>query len=211
LALRKALAAERGDLFRSFSARMAARFAPAPTPAARIEWIYHRLAYASDDAASELEKLNRDWSSAARPEDRQALAVALRELISSDLLHGRGLLWASLSVARTRADRGETAQLTEEGLKALRVMARELRDPRAESDAQCLLGDVLQTQGKLEAARAAFEECLAISQRLAQQDPSNTGWQRELAAAHSRVGDVLEAQGELETAQRAFNESLAIS
>ena len=73
------------------------------------------------------------------------------------------------------------------------------------------VGDVLQAQGQLKAAQAAFEEYLAISRRLAEQDPSNAGWQRELAVAHSRVGGCLEAQGRLEAAQAAFEEYLAIS
>jgi tetratricopeptide (TPR) repeat protein len=73
------------------------------------------------------------------------------------------------------------------------------------------VGGVLQAQGKLEAAQAAFAEYLAISQRLAEQDPSNADWQRELAVAHSRVGDVLQAQGKLDSALSAFTAALAIS
>ena len=40
----------------------------------------------------------------------------------------------------------------------------------------------------------AFGEYLAISRRLAERDPSNVGWQRDLAIAHDRVGGVLEAR-----------------
>ena len=42
-------------------------------------------------------------------------------------------------------------------------------------------------------------------------DRSNTDWQRELAAAHSRVGGVLRTQGKLGAAQAAFGKDLAIS
>ena len=73
------------------------------------------------------------------------------------------------------------------------------------------MGGVLEAQGKLAEAQAAFEEALAISRRLAEQDPSNAGWQSDLAAAHSRVGGVLEAQGKLTEAQAAYEEALAIS
>jgi hypothetical protein len=52
---------------------------------------------------------------------------------------------------------------------------------------------------------------LKISRRLAEQDPSNAGWQRDLAVAHSRVGDVLQAQGRLEEAQASYAEYLKIS
>ncbi len=41
-------------------------------------------------------------------------------------------------------------------------------------------------RGELAAAQATYAEHLAISGRLAEQDPSNAGWQRQLAVAHSR-------------------------
>ena len=58
-----------------------------------------------------------------------------------------------------------------------------------------------EAQGKLEKAQAEFKKDLEISLRLAEQDPTNAGWQRDLATAHSRVGGVLEVQGKLEEAQ----------
>ncbi len=85
LALRKSLAADRTDWFRTLSERAAAHFANNPAPAARIEWIYHRLCSAPAEAANELEQLDRDWSSTAHPEDHEALAVALRELVETGL------------------------------------------------------------------------------------------------------------------------------
>jgi hypothetical protein len=45
-------------------------------------------------------------------------------------------------------------------------------------------------RGDLAAAEQAFTQSLAIFGRLAARDPANTGWQRGLAAARSRVGDV---------------------
>ena len=56
------------------------------------------------------------------------------------------------------------------------------------------VGDVLQAQGKLAEAQAAFGEDLKISRRLAEQDPSNAGWQRDLAAAHNRMAGILKLQ-----------------
>jgi tetratricopeptide (TPR) repeat protein len=106
--------------------------------------------------------------------------------------------------------RGETTQLAEIAMEAL-GLAREFEDKSAEASARFLEGVVWQARGKLEAARAAFDESMAIGRRLAPQDPSNAGWQRELGAALSRVGDVLQAQGKLEAARAAFDEYLAIS
>jgi hypothetical protein len=47
--------------------------------------------------------------------------------------------------------------------------------------------------------------------RLAGLDPTNTGWQRDLAVAHGRVGGVAQARGDLAAAERAFAQDLAIS
>ena len=52
---------------------------------------------------------------------------------------------------------------------------------------------------------------LAISERLAGLDPANTGWQRDLAVAYSRVGGVAQARGDLAAAEQAFGQYLAIS
>ena len=196
LALRSWLAADRPDLFRTLSQRTASHFAAAPTSAGRIEWIYHRLCFAPDEAATELERLDREWSGSARPEDRQALAVALRELAETNFVHGRARVWVSLCIAWSRVARGETAQLGVEA-RGILDLAAETGDARAVADAQCLIGDVFQVQGKLSEAQAAFGEYLAISRRLVEQDPNNAGWQRELAVAHKRAGDVLQAQGKL--------------
>ena len=73
------------------------------------------------------------------------------------------------------------------------------------------MGGVHAAQGDLKAAEAAFAEALAISRRLAEQDPSNFARQRELATAYNRLGGVLEAQGDLKAAEAAFAEDLAIS
>ena len=65
------------------------------------------------------------------------------------------------------------------------------------------IGDIAQAQGRLDDALAAFREYLAISQRLAATDPSNAGWQRDLAVAHSRVGDIRQRAGPLDDALAA--------
>ena len=210
LGWRKKLADETPALFRSLSVRAAEAFADEPTPAGRIEWIYHLLCGDPDFGATELEKLNPDWSSRARPEERSALAAALRELEDSRLVAGRARAWTLLITAWAPYNRGEITQLADTATEALRL-AREAEDRPVEAEAQCLLGDVRQAQGNLDEAQAAFGEYLTICRRLAEQDPSNTGWQRELAVAYSRVGEVLQAQGKLEAAQAVFGERLSIS
>ena len=56
-----------------------------------------------------------------------------------------------------------------------------------------------------------YQQGLAISERLAEQDKTNAGWQRDLSVSYEKVGDVLVAQGKLQDALDAYQQSLAIS
>jgi hypothetical protein len=53
----------------------------------------------------------------------------------------------------------------------------------------------------LAAALASFQAELAIFDRLAKSDPSNTEWQRGLAIAYEKVGEVQKELGSLSAAQ----------
>jgi tetratricopeptide (TPR) repeat protein len=57
----------------------------------------------------------------------------------------------------------------------------------------------------------AYRDGLAIRERLAAADPSNTQWQRDMSASYGRVGDVLVAQGKLDEALKAYRDALAIA
>ena len=82
--------------------------------------------------------------------------------------------------------------------------------PRLKQRADLLsnLGDVLVAQGKLQEALEACQQDLAISKRLAEQDKTNFGWQRDLSVSYNKVGDVLVAQGKLQEALEAYQQSL---
>ena len=71
---------------------------------------------------------------------------------------------------------GKIRELGEAAVEAL-ALARSVHDPAAEADSQALHGRVLESQGKLDDSKTAYEEALAISRRLADLDPSNAGWQ----------------------------------
>jgi tetratricopeptide (TPR) repeat protein len=71
-------------------------------------------------------------------------------------------------------------------------------------------GNMLQAQGDLAGAQAAFQRALEICQPFAAADPSNAQWQRDLSISHEKVGDILQAQGDLGGALAAFNESLRL-
>ena len=69
---------------------------------------------------------------------------------------------------------------------------------------------MLVAQGKLTEALNAYRENLAISERMAELDPSDAGGQREWAMAHGQVGDVLRMQGDLTGAEREYSNSSSI-
>jgi predicted negative regulator of RcsB-dependent stress response len=72
------------------------------------------------------------------------------------------------------------------------------------------IGDVESAQGDLVAARAAYASGLSIMQRLAQSDPGNAQWQRDLSVSHNNIGDVARAQGDLVAARAAYASGLSI-
>ena len=65
-------------------------------------------------------------------------------------------------------------------------------------------------QGNLPAALTSYQASLAIRNRLAQSDPGNAGWQRDLSVSQDRIGDVQVAQGNLPAALTSYQASLAI-
>ena len=76
--------------------------------------------------------------------------------------------------------------------------------------ARSRVGDVLQSQGKQEGARAAFDEVLTISRRLAEQDPSNADWQRELAVTIHKIARMASSSGSHKRATGLLIEAIQI-
>lgn len=60
-------------------------------------------------------------------------------------------------------------------------------------------------------APKSYRASLAIFERLAKQDPSNPGWQRDLSVSYIKVGDVQSAQDDLSGALKSYRASLAIA
>ena len=72
------------------------------------------------------------------------------------------------------------------------------------------LGDVEVARGSLTTAMAEYERGRTIAERLAEADPGNAGWQRDLSVSHDKIGDVQRAQGDLAAALTSYQASLAI-
>jgi tetratricopeptide (TPR) repeat protein len=73
------------------------------------------------------------------------------------------------------------------------------------------LGEVQVGQGKLQDALEAYQQGLAISKGLAEQDQSNPVWQADLSVSYEKVGNVLQAQGKLPEALDLYQQDLAIA
>jgi tetratricopeptide (TPR) repeat protein len=69
---------------------------------------------------------------------------------------------------------------------------------------------VFKAQGKLDDALKAYRDSLAIRERLATADRSNTEWQRDVYVSLSRVADVERAQGNLTSALDNLRRGLEI-
>jgi len=210
LALRRRLSADEPARFRLLAGRAAGYFESDLSQSGRIEGIYHLLCSEPGRGADGLAEMSREWYRTARPEDRDALVTALKELETTRLVQGRARVWALLVMSWTRFLRGEAAQLSDLAEDII-AQAKSLADQRAESDAHALLGEALQAQGSLPEATAEFEAGQKICQSLALRDPGNTGLQLELAVTHGQVGLALQAQDKLEEAQKAFEAALEIN
>jgi len=69
---------------------------------------------------------------------------------------------------------------------------------------------VLRAQGNLADALKAYRDSLAVRERLANTDPGNADWQRDLASSYNSIGSVLQAQGNLADALKAYRDGLTI-
>jgi hypothetical protein len=72
------------------------------------------------------------------------------------------------------------------------------------------IGDVQIAQGDLIGALISYRGGLAIIDPLAQSDPGNAGWQRDLSVSYEKIGKVQVAQGDLAGALTSYRDSLAI-
>ena len=66
-------------------------------------------------------------------------------------------------------------------------------------------------QGRLDAALESFQASLAIRERLAEADPNNAGWQRDLSVSWNKLGGLRKGQGDLAGALEAYEQDLAIA
>ncbi len=74
-----------------------------------------------------------------------------------------------------------------------------------------LLGQILTAYADLATARRLTIAANAVQRRLAQSDPANAAWQRDLSVSLNSLGKLAVAQGDLAGALRSFTEAKAIA
>ncbi|HXP03424.1 MAG TPA: tetratricopeptide repeat protein, partial [Stellaceae bacterium] len=137
--------------------------------------------------------------------DHEAAKATLREL--TKLTPGDVWSWIELGDLWTLT--GSLGNAIE-AYSSAEAAARTSGDERAPSVSKERIGDVLVARGDLGGALTAYREGLAIREGLAERDPGNTLWQRDLSISKNKIGDVLVAQGDLGGALTAYREGLAI-
>ena len=207
LALREHLRKSDPEQWRTLAERARAHLVASSSIHARIEALHHLFAIDQEAAGAECETLDQEFMN--NPEKRQALAISLSEMAATGWLRGSALVESLLIPLEVRRQRGETAKLAPEAFNVTRLAENHPKSSCL-ARAECLVGDVYKSQGRLDAALTSFQKSLAIVEQLVQDDPSNANWQCDLGAAHSRLGDVYTSQGRLDAALASFQKSLAI-
>ena len=66
-------------------------------------------------------------------------------------------------------------------------------------------------RGNLEVALKAYGDGLAIAEKLARQDPSNTEWQRDLIVSNVKLAEVVQHQARAADTMRHYGAALAVA
>jgi tetratricopeptide (TPR) repeat protein len=144
---------------------------------------------------------SREAASATRTNEQSPLALARTYESESNALRAKGDLPGAL-------EKLVASRAIQEKVVALYPDRADAKDSLA--GVNIAIGDLLQEQGALSDAAAAFHAALATVQHLAIANPSNPGMQRPVAMAHNRLSYVYSASGDFTGAEAELEASLAI-
>ncbi len=96
-----------------------------------------------------------------------------------------GVHWDWIELGRLYREAGSLP----DALRAAQMAADTAADDRSQSVAFGELGNVQSAQGDLAAALTSFQAGLAIAEHLAQTDPGNAGWQRDLIVSYVKLSE----------------------
>src|SRR5215831_3797841 len=117
-----------------------------------------------------------------------------------------GVHWDWVELGRLYTDAGSLPA----ALRAARSAADTAENDRDRSVGLIAIGDVQVAQGDLSAALTSYRASLAIFERPAKADPSNSQWQHDLSVSDITIGEVQRAQGDLSAALTSYRAALAI-
>nr|WP_281054692.1 hypothetical protein [Thiothrix nivea] len=72
------------------------------------------------------------------------------------------------------------------------------------------MGDILSAQGKLDEAKAVFEQSRSIRQTLSENDPSNAGWQADVVVSRAKLMFIALDQGDKKEAKKHIKAALVV-
>jgi tetratricopeptide (TPR) repeat protein len=126
--------------------------------------------------------------------------------------------WMLIQFARSYQMMGDPGKQYARATKAHRLLAGlgaerpdDMTYRRDLADAYNEIGDVLLAQGKLTEALRSYRDGLAVTEQLANADPTNAAWQRALSVSYNKIGDLQAAQGKLTEALRSYRDGLAVT
>ncbi|MBL8658666.1 MAG: tetratricopeptide repeat protein [Rhodospirillales bacterium] len=114
--------------------------------------------------------------------------------------------WTCVFLARLRAEAGNLRGAHD----AARAAAAAASTERERAVADSELGDVLVVGGDLAGAKDAYEESLALAERLAADNPGSAEAQCFLSVSLNKLGDVLVRSGDLAGAKARYEAGLAL-
>ncbi len=97
-----------------------------------------------------------------------------------------GVHWDWVELGRLYHEAGKLSH----ALRAAQAASDTVENDRDRSVALNELGDIQTAQGDLPAALKSYQNSLAIAERLAQSDPGNAGWQRDLIVSYVKLSEV---------------------
>ncbi len=103
-----------------------------------------------------------------------------------------------------------TGSLTQAEALGLRGMAITMDGSRERSVFLNVRGDVQVKQGDLPGALESYRAGMEIAKALAQRDPRNTDWQRDVAVSWAKIGDLCLRQSDREGARQALTQGREI-
>ena len=156
---------------------------------AEAEQLFHAVALDKEARAKqnrqEAAAAYRNLGAIAGLRDPKRALEAYTKAVENDPEDVESLIW----LAWLELERGDVPKADTHFQQVLKLATSSNRERYIEW-AKIGAGDVLVAQGNLPEALKAYRDGLAIRDRLAQSDPGNAGWQRDLAVSYAKLATI---------------------